>query len=332
MSKTAKTTIWSVVALLLIGVLLYSICILTDNTHTTFLNLNTVSAHYKDSGLYSEGSVKTDAQSIDSIEINWICGSVNVATHSGNEIEISESINDSTASLNSDNSMRYLIKDNELTVQFTKSHSFFERLFSKGESKQLTVLIPESGFNGKEFTVNTATADSVINSVMCEELKIENVSGNIEINNCTSKDKIRIENVSGKVTVNNIQTDKLDISTVSGNVELKAAQSNDADFESVSGKINAEGSFKELDGETVSGSYNIVSSTALDKISFDSVSGKFSLNMPENSGFTVDIDAISGDFNTDFPITSSKGKKIFGDGSADYDFDVVSGDVTINHS
>lgn len=327
MSKAAKVTVWSVIAIILTAILLV---LLFGSGHKSFYNVGSVSGYYKDSNLYKEGNVKSDAQSVKNIEIHWICGDVKIIPHSGSQIEISESINDGNDELNSKNSMRYLIKDGKLTVQFTKSYKFFERLFYNVRGKSLTVLIPQNNLNLDEFSVNTVSADSIVKSFNGQNLTVNNVSGNIELTDCNLTDKLSLDNVSGTVNIKTVKADSLKLGTVSGNITLTDTEAEKLDIDTVSGKIKADGSFKEIDGESVSGDYTVTSATALNKISFDSVSGCFDLLMPENSGFTADFDGVSGDFNSNFPIISSNGKKVFGNGSAPYDFDVVSGDVTIN--
>lgn len=311
--------------------------------------------------------IKVDARSIKNIEINWVSGSVKILTHNGSQIEVSESAKDGAAPKNP---MICFINDGKLTVKFQKNKGFFEKLTTMFENKELTVLIPQSGFYGEKLSLDTVSADSIINSVSFKDFDFNNASGDAEISNCSFANKLSVNNISGNINIRNIQSRKLDFSTASGDVKLSGCMLADklsldsksgdtvinnakaAKFDlstisgdivltgietyklklnSVSGQVNASGSFNEINGETMSGDYSIASTAVLNKISFESVSGNLDLKIPENKGFTAEFEGVSGDFATDFPIMMKNKKKIFGDGSALYNFSVVSGDVTVNH-
>lgn len=140
---------------------------------------------------------------------------------------------------------------------------------------------------------------------------------------------------------NGLSLDGLDISAVSSNTVVNGLTVNSVDFETVSGDITANGSFSEIDCEGVSG--NIIITDNISPVSVDSstVSGDFKITVPADiSGFTIDYDTVSGtitggDFNvggsSGLLVTGDKdGSRVYGDGSAEFDFESVSGNFEIS--
>ncbi|MDD6847516.1 MAG: DUF4097 family beta strand repeat-containing protein [Oscillospiraceae bacterium] len=68
----------------------------------------------------------------------------------------------------------------------------------------------------------------------------------------------------------------------------------------------------------------------MDDIDMESVSGNVNITIPEKiGGFTADYDTVSGDFSTDFSVKTIGNSHTYGDGSAEFDFETVSGDIKI---
>ena len=61
------------------------------------------------------------------------------------------------------------------------------------------------------------------------------------------------------------------------------------------------------------------------------VSGNITLTIPEGNGFTAELDTVSGKFNCDLPVVMRGDKRIHGDGSAEFEFDTTSADVTVKY-
>lgn len=102
-------------------------------------------------------------------------------------------------------------------------------------------------------------------------------------------------------------------------------------IDNVSGNITVEGNVKDFKMDTVSGDCQLTSHTSPKSLDTDSVSGDFTLRIPENTGFTIEHDSVSGKLDSDFPTTLSGDEEfVYGDGGTDeWSFDSVSGDVHI---
>lgn len=142
------------------------------------------------------------------------------------------------------------------------------------------------------------------------ELEIETVSSNIELTdlNCES---IEIYKVSGSLRTENVTSGHIDYGTVSGSVELQ-------------------GGFRSVNGESVSGSTKIRSFICPGEIDIESVSGSIKIQIPENDGFAVNKSSASGSLNSDFEGTIRKDGMVYKNGGAQFNFDTVSGSVTVN--
>ncbi len=140
---------------------------------------------------------------------------------------------------------------------------------------------------------------------------------------------LSVECVSAGLNMEGLTIDNVDIEMVSGKVEAKDVVIETVKLESVSGDVNIKGSVDELDAELVSGKIKVDSDKQLSKLNMETVSGDVTVIMPEGNGFTAEMDSVSGDMDIDFETTSKGDKKICGDGSAEYSFETVSGDVTL---
>ncbi len=194
------------------------------------------------------------------------------------------------SSLSDKERMRYRVRDGVLTIVPRGSSGIFH--FGRAADKHLTVSMPAT----------------------LPELEIDAVSGEVQ--------------VSGTAT-EALELDSLQIETVSGAVMLERVTAARLQIETVSGRIHCDGSFGEIKTETVSGNAEFVSMQAPESVDCESVSGKISLQIPQNSGFRADYDSVSGKFTCEFPAGIEGGRAVYGDGSRQYKFETISGDMEI---
>lgn len=196
----------------------------------------------------------------------------------------------SSDSLSESEKLQYYFKNGTLIIQYQKSG--FLSFGLRTHNKNLTVSIP---------------------SALC---------GNLN--------EVSIDTTSSDVRISGIHAESFDMETVSGNVDASDIEtSQEFGSDTVSGNLNFSGNFKELDIETVSGDCTISSSSTPEDIQFDGVSGDFILQIPASSQFTLELDTMSGSFQNDFATNQKDDSYVCGNGSAQYDIQTVSGDVTI---
>ncbi|MBR7081794.1 MAG: DUF4097 family beta strand repeat protein [Oscillospiraceae bacterium] len=123
--------------------------------------------------------------------------------------------------------------------------------------------------------------------------------------------RLSVDTVSSKCVVSDQGADKLYINTVSG-------------------KIEADGDFREIDADSVSGRVDITCGTLPDDMDIDTVSGGVRLTLPENDGFSVEFDSVSGDLKSDLALARFEERYTYKNGGPDFAVDTVSGDLNIN--
>lgn len=123
--------------------------------------------------------------------------------------------------------------------------------------------------------------------------------------------------VSSEVTIGEFDTDQLIVDTVSGNLNF-------------TGSVE-----REIDVDVVSGNSTYRLKDAPSSISTDSVSGDVTLILPQTASFEAEFDTVSGEMSCGLSAVSAKndGKDSkyirCGDGSNEFEFDSVSGNVEI---
>jgi len=195
-----------------------------------------------------------------------------------------------TGAKNEDSKLRWLNRNGTLTIQYSKPHRFFSLFQSL--KKELTLLLPKE------------TAEHL--------------------------EKLNIDTISASVDMHELVCYEIDIETVSGDLQGSQMQTAIANIDAVSADIEMTGSIGGLDIDIVSGECVIDNEIMPYEVDFDGVSGDFTMHMPEGNGFNVKYDKVSGEFYCDFPTSHDSGRYSYGDGSANYHFETVSGDVTLH--
>ena len=156
-------------------------------------------------------------------------------------------------------------------------------------SKDLTILVPMD-WNGRAVRVDAASAKLAVQDLTIQEVEIDTASGECRFDGCT--------------------VDTLDIDTAS----------RDVDFE---------GSLNKLDCDSASAGVQAVLDNVPYEIDMDTASGCLELFLPEDAGFAVKMDTMSGKFDSDFPYSTKNGVYLSGDGACRINMSSMSGGVTI---
>ena len=123
-------------------------------------------------------------------------------------------------------------------------------------------------------------------------------------------EELDFDGASGKLNVLNCEIDSMEIETASGDVEFYGIL-NKLDFDAASAKF-------------VGQFYRIP-----ERLTLDAMSGDVILTLPEDSGFTLELDALSGSFYSDFTFQSKDSLYDGGDGTCKIKVSGISGDVSI---
>lgn len=301
-SAIVRIVIWSAVIVLLI---VAAVVMINGDSWGFSTGIGIGSGYrYPDSASYDIGDFSANADSVSSLDVEWISGSVNISEYDGDDIKVSEDGFEDV-----DTTMRYRIKDGKLSIRFCKSgwHSVSFGIGRKSLHKDLTILVPI----GKQF----------------KELEFDLVSSSLEVEDITTT-SFDVETVSGSVNVYSMTVDDINIEGVSGSITLENISGKTVEVENVSGRIEYSGTVNEIDFNTVSGGITAEFDEAPKIVNIESVSGSSTIKMPK-TGITARIDAVSGNVRAFGDKLGKSGSVTLGDGYMMLNVDTISGDVDI---
>ena len=202
-----------------------------------------------------------------------------------------EILYEETGDFDSANAMVAKVSGSKLTIQYCKDGSFLKGGFSFGGSlhKDLTITVPRDW--------------------VCRELEIDVASADLDIRDLTIHE-FDFDGASGRCTLTNCAVGEMSLDTASG----------DATFS---------GTLDTLDCDSASAKLQLELRNTPRSIDMDTASGSLTMVLPEDCGFTVSLDALSGRFSSDFATTTQNGHHIYGDGSCKINVSSMSGGVTI---
>ena len=248
----------------------------------------------------SSGEIDLDCTAM---RIDWISGSVQIETYGGNTIKFYEESNTTDPDLQ----MRYKYDNGTLNIHYARTGNFNLGVFDN-VIKKLYIQVP-------------ANTSLVV-------LSVDAVSAPIKINGLDAVN-LKVDTTSGNVNIAHMSSDTIDINTVSGKIDLSDVKANYINLDSVSGNHNIKGEVERISSNTTSGEVNIICTKMLREADLDTVSGSMTIYLPENDGFKVNWDSVSGKFNCDFPITYQNSSATYGNGSASIKMNTVSGRMSI---
>ena len=279
-SAVIRIVIWSLVALILTGVLV-SVVVFKgvwggSGDFSVGVTGNVYSGDYNIGG----GSV---TEPINAVEVDWVSGKIEISVYDGETTEISENeISDE------DYKLRYKVENGRLTVHSEKS-GFSFGIISRPK-KELTIKIPRA------YAENLKT------------LKINSTSAEINLNGLTVLESTETDTVSGRVTAENLNTASLECDTVSGDVKASGAiEAFDLSSTSGAAEITTTVPLKKLETDTVSGDVTLtLPESSGFTLEFDTVSGDLNCELPmtnkngkhicNDGSAEFEADSTSGDF------------------------------------
>ena len=140
---------------------------------------------------------------------------------------------------------------------------------------------------------------------------------------------LEIEAASAKVTLRNLSIRKISLDTASGKCYLEGCSVGELDIDTASGDIYFNGTLEHLDFDAASAKFSGVLTEAPRSLKMDSMSGDIDITLPQDAGFTVSMDAISGDLTCEFETSMRNGAYICGNGECRIEYNGMSGDITI---
>lgn len=303
-SAIIRIVAWSVVVLVLIGILVSGLLGFPEQPDWISLNLGGFGGYtYQHSDRYTAGGGSLDADAVSAIDIDWMSGSVDVTVYDGDTITFSET---SKQALSEKDQLHYYLDNDTLRIRFRGPVRWGLGI---RQGKNLSVLVPKG--------------------ILINALDVEAVSSPVAVSGVNAN-QVNIENISGGITLSSVRGNALDLETVSGSLQVELSEFTSMDAGTVSGGIRAEGAFRSVSLSTVSGGVKVAPGASVEKIDAESVSGSVTVTLPPDiAGFTAKIESVSGSLICDFSAKTFKNGAVYGDGSAMLDFESVSGSVAI---
>lgn len=252
-------------------------------------------------------------EQIRGLSISWISGEIELKRHSGKEINITEY---SANPLSEIDQMDISDRDGIIQIKWDKRGGVFSLssitslIGVTTLSKQLVIEVPDIIADQLELIDCSSVSSKVIVSELSGgNFTFSTVSGGISTYQ-VSANFLKLSSVSGKVHANTVAANNLVVKSTSGAMTLENIEASSLRYEGVSGKVSAFGQCKTLHGTTISGRQEINLTLPPEDCSFESVSGKIHLYLPENEGMQISFTSMSGKFQSEFPVDfKMNGKK-----------------------
>ena len=140
---------------------------------------------------------------------------------------------------------------------------------------------------------------------------------------------LKVDAASAKLSVQDLTIQEVDIDTASGACQFDSCTVDTLDIDTASGDIYFEGSLNRLDCDSASAGVQAVLDNVPYEIDIDTASGGLELFLPEDAGFSVKMDTMSGKFDSTLTYTEKSGRFVRGNGACSIDMSSMSGSVTI---
>jgi len=277
MSKTRIITIicWCVSAAVLVGLCVWFIL---WGAIGGGLNFGSENFNYYETHTFS-------VDNLSAIEIDWISGRVNVSTHDGDEVIVTEH---SRRRLRERDRMNYDLSSGTLTLEFSAA-----RIRFNPPSKMIEVQIPVSAMEN------------------ITSLSIDNVSGRVEISDVIT-DRLDVQTVSGRIEISNVTARTISLNTTSGRIETARTQALSISSRTVSGRHNIFGEFETISASSTSGRIELASTIMPDTIDARTTSGRIEVTVPmTDTPVPVRYSVTSGRFRSDIPVITNSSSPQF---------------------
>ena len=141
--------------------------------------------------------------------------------------------------------------------------------------------------------------------------------------------KLELQVVSANVTIRDLRIRDMDYDGVSGKLNAENCQLGQVSMQTVSGNVSVSGTVEELECESVSADCSLFLTNVPREISLEGVSGSLLLTLPENAGFTAELDGVTNELKSDFALQKQDDRYVAGDGSCEIEIEGISGQAEI---
>jgi lia operon protein LiaG len=299
MSRIVKIVILSVIAGILIGLVAWGIAA------RNMIYFSAGRLMFGERASQAEGvsmsDFEADVEGKGNIRLDFVSESIDVVVTDGDAIRIEEK---SSRPLNNDELMVCSASGDTVSAVSGLKDNWHEWFNFDWVDIQITLYVPAQ-YRGN--------------------IDVYSTSGRINVADVQT-DTLKINSTSGALYLDGAKADSLQMGSTSGAVQVQGGEYGDVRASSVSGAIRLDAaSMDSVKATTTSGAVAILSGNMPAMTEANSVSGSVTLKLPENDGFTLETDTVSGGISNDFAMANNEYK----DGKSSVSVDTVSGSINI---
>lgn len=249
-------------------------------------------------------AMEKDADEFDSVEIRWKAGDVTITPSADEKMHLTQR-------------SRYDVQELECTV----------------ENGRL-ILRDRSGWGFVFFGIGSRSSDLELQlpAKQYGEVLVGMTSGSTSLDGVTA-DTLRLKMTSGRLTGANLTSSRMEADVTSGKMTVESSRADTLTVDVTSGGAAFDGAFRNISGETTSGTIRISTNVLPDTMDGNVTSGKVSFTIPDNDGFSLYCKKTSGSLRSDFDLMNSvngdKNQYSYGSGGPSYTGKVTSGTLEI---
>ena len=280
--------------------------------------INGSAVKYSNSDKYTAGD-REISDKIDELDIEWPSGKVTVSASDNETVSIKET---SKNELEDKYKVHSWADGSTLHIRFCKSGERCD------ENKTLEISVPEDT-EFKAINVDSSSADVTIEGLSSKEVSMDASSGNMTYNGST--DSFTADTSSGNISFSGEASD-ISAECSSGEVFIDQKGKSESIYaETSSGDIELSAEYTdELQAESSSGDKVIRLAEMPSDTSIEASSGNIKLYLPEDAGFTAEIDTASGDIDYEFPMKKTGDETyVCGNGDSKLSIETSSGDIEL---
>lgn len=289
---------------------------------TVSLSACGVASIYEHADKYSVGSNAVLTDTVDSLELEWQSGRIDIVYHDSREILLSEK---SSSSLSDEIRMHWWVDGTTLRIHFAASG----QVITGNLKKNLTVTLP-ADMIFSAFKLNVTSGDVQVSKITADYADLNTTSGNIS--GTVQAKEIKATSTSGNIALTQQgETEDAVLDTTSGNIEFSCDTVGTLKADSNSGKVTVNAvKAQKAEIASTSGKISFSSAGMPERLKLDSTSGDISVKVPRDASFTLNVDQTSGDFfYQDIALKKQGDRYVAGDGAAAFDFGSTSGDIRL---
>lgn len=206
-------------------------------------------------------------------------------------------------------------------------------------SDENVITVSESDVEDPEYAMVIHTDDHKLEIAYCEESlncgldiagKIPKKDLYIHVPKDWVCDSLEIDVASASLEIHDWTIREMDFDGASGTGDFQNCHISDLDIDTASGDVYYAGTLESLDFDAASASFIADFRNTPSRIDMDGMSGCLDIALPEDCGFTLNMNSTRGRFVSDFQSTARKNNsQVYGDGRCLIHVDGMRCDVTI---